>query len=288
LKRSKVTLGRLLEETRLSLEYHGVEEASLEADLFLMKALGLDRSRLYSSPDRPVTLEERQTLARDLSRRLNGEPWPYICGYREFYGLKIRVSPGIFIPRPETELLVDLALELARTFPADRPLRIADVCTGSGAIAVALAMHLPRAVVYATDISPRALEIARLNCEDYQVDERVILLEGNLLAQVPGPVDMVVSNPPYIPRAELSCLSREVGSEPPDALDGGEDGLEVIRSLVPQAISKLRRPGGLIMEISPGQGMEVCALARALVPEGSLTLHNDLAGKQRAMLARMP
>jgi release factor glutamine methyltransferase len=288
LKRSNVTLGRLLEETRLSLESHGVEEASLEADLFLMKALGLDRSRLYASPDRPVTLEERQTLARDLARRLNGEPWPYICGYREFYGLKIRVSPRVFIPRPETELLVDLALELARMFPADRSLHIADVGTGSGAIAVALAVHLPQAVVYATDIATQALEMARLNCADYQVEKRVYVLEGDLLSPVSGTLDMVVSNPPYIPRADLPYLSREVRTETLVALDGGDGGLEVIRSLIPQAISKLRRPGGLIMEISPGQGIEVCALARALVPEGSFTLHNDLAGRQRAMLAKIP
>src|SRR3990172_8715707 len=162
-KRLEVTLGRLVQETRLFLQSHGVEEASLEADLFVMKALGLDRSQLYSSPDRSITFEERQTLVRDLARRANGEPWPYICGYREFYGLKIRGGPRGFVPRPETELLVDLALELARTFPADRPLRIADVCTGSGAIAIALALHLPQAVVYATDIATQALEMARLN-----------------------------------------------------------------------------------------------------------------------------
>ena len=165
-----MTLARLLEETRLSLAGHGIEEATLEADLFLMKALGLDRAGLYSSPDRVVTPEERQTLARDLARRLNGEPWPYIGGYKEFYGLNIRVSSRVFIPRPETELLVDLALEAAGTFPADRPLRIADVCTGSGAIAVALAAHLPQAVVYATDISTLALDMAALNCRDHMVE----------------------------------------------------------------------------------------------------------------------
>ena len=282
-----MTLGRLLEEIRLSLESHGVEEASLEADLFLMKALGLDRSRLYSSPDRPVTLEEQQTLARDLARRLNGEPWPYISGYREFYGLNIRVSARVFIPRPETELLVDLALEFARTFPADWPVRIADVCTGSGAIAVALAMRLPQAVVYATDITTLALEMAKRNCEDYGVAERVTLLEGDLLSPVPGPLDIVVSNPPYIPRTELPYLAREVRTETLVALDGGENGLEVIRSLVPQALSKLRRPGGLIIEISPEQGEEVCSLARSVAPDGSFALHKDLAGRQRAVFAKI-
>jgi release factor glutamine methyltransferase len=296
LKRNNVTLGRLLEETRLSLESHGVEESSLEADLFLMKALGLDRSRLYSSPERLVTTGEREALDHDLSRRLNGEPWPYIFGYREFYGLQMRVGPGVFIPRPETELLVDMALELAaelareisRTLPADGQLRIADVCTGSGAIAVALAVHLPQAVVYATDVSSPALKMARLNSQDHHVEDRVILLEGDLLAQVPGQVDIVVSNPPYVPQADISHLTKEVRSEPLIALDGGEDGLDVVRSLMPQAISKLRRPGGLIMELSPEQGEEICALARSLAPEGSFALHKDLAGRQRALLARLP
>ena len=283
-----MTLGRFLQETRLYLESHGVEEASLEADLFLMKALGLDRSRLYSSPERLVTFEERQTLVRDLARRANGEPWPYICGYREFYGLKIRVSARVFIPRPETELLVDLALEQARTFPTDRPLRIADVCTGSGAIAIALAVHLPQAVVYATDITTESLEIAKLNCEEYQVEKRVHVLEGDLLSPVSGPLDMVVSNPPYVPRSDFPYLSREVRTESMVALDGGEDGLAVIRSLIPQAISKLRRPGSLIMEISPEQGEEVCALARSLAPDGDFILHKDLAGRYRAILARLP
>ena len=283
-----MTLGRLLEETRLYLESHGVEEASLEADLFLMKALGLDRSRLYSFLERPISLDESETLTRDLARRLNGEPWPYICGYREFYGFNVRVGPGVFIPRPETELLVDLALEMVRIFPAGRLLRIADVGTGSGAIAIALAMHLPQAVVYATDISHRALEMARGNCEDHLVEKKVILLKGNLLEAVPEPMDMVVSNPPYIPKADLPHLSREVRSEPMDALDGGKDGLDVVRSLVPQAISKLGKPGALVMEISPGQGEEICRLAHALAPEGDFTLHKDLAGRQRAVVAKIP
>ncbi|MBI4282501.1 MAG: peptide chain release factor N(5)-glutamine methyltransferase [Chloroflexi bacterium] len=283
-----MTLGQMLQETRLFLESHGVGEASLESELFVMKATGLDRPHLYSSPDRLVTLEERQTLVRDLARRANGEPWPYICGYREFYGLKIKVSPRVFIPRPETELLVDLALEQARTFPADRPLRIADVCTGSGAIAVALAVHLPQAVVYATDVTTESFEIAKLNCETFQVGDRVHVLEGSLLEPVSGTFDIVVSNPPYVPRSDFPYLSREVRTETLVALDGGEDGLAVIRSLLPQAISKLRRPGSLIVEIAPEQGEEVCALARSLAPQGDFTLHKDLAGRNRAMLARLP
>lgn len=280
-------LQHLLEETRSSLASHGIEEASLEADLLLMKAVGLGRSRLYSSPERPVTLEEREALGQDLARRLVGEPWPYICGYREFYGLDLVVRPGVFIPRPETELLVELALELARSLPSDRPLRIADVGTGSGAIAISLAAHLPQAVVYATDVSIQAIETARLNCERHRLEKRVIVLEGNLLEPVPEAVDIVVSNPPYVPRAELPHLPREVRFEPQEALDGGEGGLEVVRSLLPEALAKLRRGGGLIVEVSPTQGTEVRALAGSMFPQGSFSLLRDLAGRERALLARV-
>ena len=280
-------LQQLLEETRSSLASHGIEEASLEADLLLMKAVGLDRSRLYSSPGRPVALEERETLSEDLARRLEGEPWPYICGYREFYGLDMAVGPGVFIPRPETELLVALALELARSMPTGRSIRIVDVCTGSGAIAVSLAVHLPRATVYATDVSARALETARLNCQRHGVERRVTVLEGNLLEPVPEAVDIVVSNPPYIPRAEMARLPREVGFEPREALDGGEDGLDAVRALVPQALERLREGGGLMVEISPTQGNEVRALAGGLLPQGSFKMVRDLAGKERALVARV-
>lgn len=273
----------LLEDTRSSLASQGVQEAALEADLMLMKALDVDRPRLYASPERATTIEEREAVSRDVARRLAGEPWPYISGHREFYGMDVAVGPGVFIPRPETELLVDLALEAARTFPSDYPLRIADVCTGSGAIAVALAAHLPQAAVYATDISNRALETARLNCERHGLRDRVTLGMGSLLEPVPEPVDIVVSNPPYVPSADIPHLAKEVLAEPPGALDGGADGLDVVRSLMPQAMSRLSRTGALIVEISPTQAGEVLALARSGFPQGEATIHKDLSGMERAL-----
>ncbi len=278
-----MTLRQLLEDTRSSLASHGVEEAALEADLMLMKALDMDRPRLYASPERATTSGERQAVSRDVARRVAGEPWPYISGRREFYGMEIAVGPGVFIPRPETELLVDLALEIAGAFPADRPLRIADVCTGSGAIAVALAAHLPQATVYATDISLRALETARLNCERYGLRDRVIFGTGSLLEPVSRPVDIVVSNPPYVPTADIPHLAKEVLAEPPEALDGGADGLGVVRLLMPQALAKLSRPGALIVEISPAQAGEVLELARSVFPQAECSVHRDLAGRERAL-----
>ncbi|MBI2856188.1 MAG: peptide chain release factor N(5)-glutamine methyltransferase [Chloroflexi bacterium] len=278
-------LKHLLGETRTSLAAGGVEEAPLEAELLLMKALGLNRASLYAYPERPVTREELNSLSRDLSRRLTGEPWSYISGHREFYGLDMAVGPGIFVPRPETELLVDLAIRMAGSLPRRRPLRIADVGTGSGAIAVALALHLPHAIVYATDVSTLALETARRNCMRHKVQERVVLMEGNLLGPVPEPVDLVVSNPPYIPREDIPYLPPEVRWEPPEALDGGVDGLEVIRSLITQALERLRQPGGLLVETSPQQADEVRFIAENMLPGHTFEIFRDLAGGERALWA---
>lgn len=273
----------LLEDARSSLESHGVEEATLEADLILMKVLDVDRPRLYASPERTTTHEEIQAVSRDVARRLAGEPWPYISGHREFYGMDVAVGPGVFIPRPETELLVELALEAANSFPPDYPLRIADVCTGSGAIAVALAAHLPRATVYATDISAIALETASLNSERYGLQDSVVLGMGSLLELVEGHVDIVVSNPPYVPSADIPHLAKEILAEPLEALDGGPDGLDVIRALMPQALAKLSRPGALIVEISPTQASEVFELAQSVFPQAERSVHKDLAGRDRAL-----
>ena len=254
-----------------------------------MKALCVDRSALYASPERTTTSEEVETLSRDLARRLAGEPLPYICGHREFYGIDISVNPGAFIPRPETELLVELALEAAGSFPSDHPLCIADACTGSGAIAVALAANLPAATIYATDISDAALETAALNCRRHHLEIAVVsLMRGSLLEPVPAPLDIVVSNPPYVPRADIPHLAREVRSEPREALDGGDDGLDVVRDLVPQARGRLRRSGVLILEVSPVNAVAAMELVRAVFPDGDCVVHKDLAGRDRALLAKTP
>ena len=277
-------LSKVIEETYLSLQSNGVEEASLEADLLVMKAMGLDRPHLYSHQERCPTAMELEILAEDLKRRLSGEPWPYICGYKEFYGLNISVSNGVFIPRPETELLVDLVLERATEIHGGSSISIAEIGTGSGAIAVALAVHIPQALIYATDISPLALEMAKLNCENHNVQERVILLEGDLLSPVHVEIDIVVSNPPYVSSCDIATLAKEVRSEPLDALDGGEDGMDVIRRLIPQAVFKLRRPGDIIIEISPEQSMEIEGLWQVVAPVSSCAVHKDLSGRQRAVL----
>lgn len=277
-------LSNLIKATYLSLQSDGVEEATLEAELLVMKAMGLDRPHLYSLQEICPTAMQMAILTEDLRRRLGGEPWPYICGYKEFYGLNISVSNGVFIPRPESELLVDLVLERVARIHRGTSLNIAEIGTGSGAIAVALAVHIPQAVIYATDTSQLALNMAKLNSENHNVQERVMLLEGDLLSPVYAEIDIVVSNPPYVSSGALATLAKEVRSEPVGALDGGEDGMDVIRRLIPQAIAKLRRSGDIIIEISPEQSTEIEELCQVVAPVANYAVHKDLSGRQRAVL----
>ena len=183
---------------------------------------------------------------------------------------------------------MDLALEVANVFQSDRQLRIADVCTGSGAIAVALAARLPQATVYATDISAFALEATRLNSERYCLQDRLVLGMGSLLDPVPGAGGHCGEQPTLHSKKDIPHLEREVLAEPLEALDGGEDGLDMIKDLIIQALAKLRRPGALIVEISPVQASEVLHLAQSTFPQGEISIHKDLAGRERALLAKAP
>lgn len=210
-----------------------------------------------------------------MQRRVAGEPLAYITGHREFYGLDFVVSPAVLIPRQETELLVDAALDFARG-NADDSISIADVGTGSGAIAVAVAHSLPQAHVHATDCSAAALQVAERNCRKHGVANRVSLLHGDLLDPLPLGVDLIVSNPPYIASRLLPELPREVRREPQLALDGGEHGLDVIGRLIKQAPAKLNAGGRLILEISPEQLEAVRELARTFLPDAVVEHRNDL------------
>jgi release factor glutamine methyltransferase len=208
-----------------------------------------------------------------LERRLSGEPSAYITGHREFYGLDFRVNPSVLIPRPESELLVETALDIAK----NRPLSIiADIGTGSGAIAISLALGLPRAKIYATDISAAALEVALANCRQHGVSGRVRLLEGNLLEPLPEPVDIIVANLPYVSQSELAPRF-----EPPLALDGGTDGTKIIEQLCQQVGGKLKAGGWLLLEIGQGQRATVVAILHNIFPEGEIEVIPDLGGIER-------
>jgi len=258
----------------------GVPEARLEAELLLSHVLHTDRTRLYALPDTHLSQDEKRELERLLARRLRREPLAYVLGTRWFYGLEFTVRPGVLIPRPETELLVERAIAVA----GDRPLTIVDVGTGCGNIAVALAAHLPRTRLLAADISRTALRVAAENAARHGVAERIALLQGDLLAPLRTPVDMIVANLPYVRHDALPVLQPELSHEPAEALNGGPDGLDLLRRLLAQAPAYLAPGGWLLAELDPWQADEASALARAAFPGAGVEIEQDLASRDRLLV----
>ena len=270
-----MNLKQALRRARDVLVENNVEDAPLEGELLLRHALNIDRVQLYIDLAKELTPRQEETFRHLLERRLQAEPTAYITGRREFYGLDFEVNPAVLIPRPESELLVDTALGLVRSQPSAI---IADIGTGSGAIAVSLAVNLPQAKIYATDISTAALETASANCRKHGVAGRVRLLEGNLLEPLPEPVDIIVANLPYVSRAELNPEP-----EPPLALDGGADGTKVIEQMCRQAGGKLKAGGCLLLEIGQGQREAVTTILHNIFPGGTIEVFPDLAGIDRVV-----
>ena len=264
------------------------DDSRLEAEVLLRCVLGWDRARFFASLRDPVDEVAASRVDALLRRRAVREPLAYIVGRREFYGLDFHVDPRVLVPRPETELLVDAVREYAVRRRADGAISICDVGTGSGAIAVALATHLPRATVYATDSSPGALEVAARNVGRHGVSDRVRLVGCDLMHGLTDPVDVIVSNPPYVRSAEIPALQREVRWEPRAALDGGPDGMAVMRRLFASAPSYLR-PGGLMaVEIDPRQRNAALATAKAAFTAATVICADDLAGRPRAIVLETP
>jgi release factor glutamine methyltransferase len=257
--------------------------ARLDAELLLAQVLGWSRARLLAERQAEITGEQAAEFAALLERRAAGEPVAYLIGRREFFGLELQVDRRVLVPRPETELLVEQVLHIAAELPPD--CRIADIGTGSGAIAIALAGRLPQARIYATDLSADALDLARQNLERHGLQARVLLLQGDLTAPLPTDVDIIVSNPPYTILSEIDENVRRY--EPRLALDGGSDGLAVYRRLIGAAARRLRPAGALLLEIGNSQGAAVTALLRHVWPTATLSLLHDLAGHERVLVARL-
>jgi release factor glutamine methyltransferase len=279
-----MTLIQALMQARAALAADNIENPALESELLVRHALQIDRVRLYLDMDREMSHGRYKEFWNLVQRRLNNEPIAYIIGNREFYGLDFYVDSAVLITRPESELLVEKALELAQ----QRSLRsLADVGTGCGAIAISLALNLPQTRVYATDISPAALDVASYNCRKHGVSDRVKLLEGNLLEPLPEPVDLIVANLPYVREPELAGVNT-LGFEPVVALNGGADGLDMIRRLSRQAAGKLRSGGDLLLEIGQGQGEMIYAYLREMFPAADIKLIPDLAGIERVVTVSLP
>lgn len=265
----------------------GVDSPRLDAEILLAHALQVDRSYLLAHPERTLNAAERARYHQFITRRAQHEPVAYLVGHQEFYGLDFFVSPAVLIPRPETELLVEAAIALGRASQR-RPWLAADVGTGSGAIAVSLAVNVPHVRVYATDISTEALAVAKENCRRHGVSERVILLGGHLLVPLPEPVDCLVANLPYVSYEEWESLPVGiVAYEPRLALDGGVHGLERISDLLASAEPYLRPGGVILLEIGATQGTAVVGLAEKCFPQAQVDLLRDYAGLDRVVRIQM-
>jgi release factor glutamine methyltransferase len=263
----------------------GIADASIEAELLLGHVLGMSRTQLYTEPERVLTSAETEYLWRLVQRRLDHEPAAYILGHCEFYGIDFCIDSHTFIPRPETELLVEKAVELAqRISHRGEQITIADIGTGCGAIAVSLALALPQAKIYATDVSASVLQVAEVNCRRHGVNSQVQLLPGNLLEPLPQPVDMIIANLPYIKDCEFKDLSPEIRDyEPTMALAGGEDGLDKIQKMLEQMPGKLSYGACFLLEIGQGQGEMVTSLIKSYFPQASIELISDLGSIERVV-----
>jgi release factor glutamine methyltransferase len=270
----------------LSVDPHLRDTAARDAELLLLNQLGIDRVQLFTNPDRELSEKEELSFWQNVHRRAASEPIQYITGQQEFYGLNLHVTPAVLIPRPETEHLVEAVLKF---LSADKPQTIADIGTGSGAIAIALAAHLPHARITALDISTEALAVAQANARAHNVADRIQFLQSDLLSVLNRKTeifDAIVSNPPYVAESDRDTLHPQVRDhEPSTALFAGETGLDIYRRLIPDAFISLK-PGGLLaLEIGQGQQN---AIASLLETWRNLSFINDLQHIPRVALARRP
>jgi release factor glutamine methyltransferase len=284
-------LRQMLAEGAQRLFYAGIETARLDAEVLAGHVLGMSREQLLASGDFFLSADPIRQYRELLGRRVKREPIAYITGRHEFWSLKFRVLPEVLIPRPETERLVEIALALALELPHPESLPALDIGTGSGAIAVSLAKELPSAMIWATDVSPAALEIARSNAACNGVAARVRFFHGDLfeaIGEFTGRFALIVSNPPYIRSAEIDGLEPEVSRwEPRGALDGGADGLDFYQRIARQARDYLAPNGAVVVEVGADMGKEVSRLFTAAGGYTGVAIFQDYAGRDRVVVARL-
>jgi len=287
-----VQLKQALTSAVARLSAQQVPSPQMNAELLLRFVLNRDRAYLFAHPERELTADEKSRYDAVLAERSRGVPAQYITGHQEFWGMDLIVTPAVLIPRPETEHLIETVLKLRasnlgpRASQAEKELRIADVGTGSGCIALALANELPQAEIHATDISPAALEIARANAARHQLDHRIHFHQADLVEGLTPPFDVIVSNPPYVGESEADQVQMEVRKfEPRTAVFAGAVGTEVIARLIPQAHAVLRPGGWLIFEISVTIANQVRALLKGWE---DVRVIADLQSIPRVVQARKP
>jgi release factor glutamine methyltransferase len=269
-----------LAKARATLETAGIPLPWLDAEILVAHVLQSSRERLHSHPERALTVAQRAQLRRLTSRRVARVPVPYLVGEREFYGYMFRVTPAVLIPRPSSELLVELAIDWLKAHPRAR--RMIDLGTGSGAVAISVAKAVPQVHIEARDVSARALKVANENIAHYRLRRRITTVKGDLLRRA-SPADLILANLPYIPEALRRIRPKELEYEPALALDGGKDGLSLIRVALAQAPAVLK-PGGLVLfECDPAQIRRIVRLAEGHWPSAQVSVHKDLAGQDRVV-----
>ena len=268
-------------------EAAGIDSPALDARLLVGHALGLDHTALAAQASRALTDAERGTIAQLATRRMRGEPVARIVGAKEFWGLPLKLSPATLVPRPDTETVVEAALAAIGESRKRDALRIADLGTGSGAILFALLHECPHATGLGTDIEPQALETAHANASALGLQSRTGFVLADFGTALNETFDLVVSNPPYIPRADIETLATEVRDHDPlRALDGGLDGLDAYRAIAREAPHLLHDDGVLIVEIGAGQSGDVTVILTAGGSLEQAAIHRDLSGRERALSFR--
>jgi release factor glutamine methyltransferase len=268
----------VLQRTQEYFSKQGIASPRLDAELILGHILQLSRVEIYLKFDQPLHEKELQDIRELVRRRGNREPMAYLLGTKGFYKQDFIVTPGVLCPRPDTETLLDVALDI---IPKEEEWFIADIGCGSGCIGISLMLERPICKLYAVDISEKAIECTKKNVQLFSLEKRVAVLKGQLLNPIPNtrPIDLIVSNPPYIPTNDISKLQPEVGQfEPNLALDGGSDGLDIYKRLIPKAIERTRI--GIILEVGIGQANEVATILKK-TGCSKITTHQDLNGIER-------
>jgi release factor glutamine methyltransferase len=274
------TIRNELLAARSVLDEAGVANGWLDAEVLLAHVLRRDRAWLHGHPEQRLTPVQARRFQKLVGKRAARVPVAYLTGEREFYGHRIAVSTAVLVPRPETELLVDLAIQWLRDHPEAR--RVVDLGTGSGAVAIAIARAVPSVRVTAIDVSAGALRVAAKNIADYRLVSRIDLRRGNLLEVAPH-ADLIAANLPYVSATRLRHGGPELAYEPIVALDGGRDGLDLIRRTIAQSPATLRRPGSLLFECDPPQTGPIAEVARGVWAAATVTIHKDLAGRERVV-----
>ncbi len=282
---TSATIAQTLHAGAARLRAAGIEDAQIEAELLLRQALGLSRERLYTNLREPFSAASAIVYDTLLTRRAVHEPTPYITGHREFYGLEFACTPAALIPRQETELLVETAIDWLRSRrTGDSPTLAADIGTGGGAIAVSLAVRVPSLRLVATDTSADALDLARHNADSHQVADRITFVDSDLLAKLNDALDLIVANLPYIPSQTYAELAPEIREhEPQVALDAGPRGTELIEALLAQASERMPGGGLLLAEHAWDQGQALRSAANAAFPDARIETLRDLAGHERVI-----